>query len=166
MAAQGALRKVGGYIAIQPAAALPNIFGLLGPAALLAAINKTFALTFVASDLTFGTPSAVTGRTKNSQVAITATATNNYQGSQTLVYDRYDISTVLAAKDTSVLPSSTATTISARLPGINTQYGLNLVAGDIVDGTVAANATGLTLTIASGSYLYSPATTVRIGTAS
>jgi hypothetical protein len=155
MPAKAQIRNVRGYVMSN--ATKPPPTSVTGAAALLWLLNQnTKGVTFASGQLVIGTPQAYSdpsGRS-NTQVLITANQSSGYSGSMTAYYNRRTLLSVFSNTGWLLGTISSATTIRALIPQINTAYGVGLDVTDVVDGPVAAGATSLVLTVASGSYMF------------
>lgn len=161
---QAQLRNVRGYALT--AATKPPPTAQTGVNAMLWLLNQNIniATPFTLSQLTIGTPSSYsdpTGR-NNAQVSVTAKSGSGYQGTMTAYYNRRTLDSVFNSTAWLLGTISSATTIRALIPQINTAYGVGLDPTDVVDGPVNAGATSLTLTIASGSYMFKPGSALML----
>lgn len=161
---QAQLRNVRGYALT--AATKPPPTAQTGVNAMLWLLNQNIniATPFTLSQLTIGTPSSYSDPTglNNAQVTVTAKSGSGYQGSMTAYYKRRTLDSVFSSTAWLLGTISSATTIRALIPQINTAYGVGLDPTDVVDGPVNAGATSLTLTIASGSYMFQPGSALML----
>lgn len=157
------VRKLSAYALVQPSPV--TYLALRGDVALLQAVNKEHGKTLTDAQVFFENARVLANDGRyNSQVTMKPKEGFLYSGSMTFRYNRFPIDDFFASQDTSTLPGN-QTTIHARLAAINAAFGCNLIAADVVDGPVAADATSLTLTVASGSFLFAPGSQSTIGTA-
>ena len=159
------LRNIHGYAFER--APLPLPLNVTGDLALYQLINNNvkpgIGVTWSASNSTLGTPAAdSTYGTTNTRISITAGSNSGYGGSVNLFYTRRPITDAITGS-VSLGTIASDTTVVAMLPTINSKYGLNLTAQDVVDGVVKAGATFVTITIASGSWVFLPGSTVAAG---
>lgn len=109
------------------------------------------------SNTTLGTPT-VTGSTPNTSLGITAVNGEGYTGTDEVLYNRIDIGAMFTSWGVTATVSSGASYTNAvdLLPTLNSQYGLDLQASDIVDGAIGASSfpSTYTLAIATGSLTY------------
>lgn len=178
---RGKLRGIAGYLVtrIQPTGQVRHIDGYIvltssravvrdktGMDALLDLMNANAKVTFtydtiVIGAVTYDPMGTVQGR--NTKVKITAKGQSlGYSGSNYLYYDRIPIERYYTDR-TWKLSIAAATTTRALVAQINSLYGGNLVATDIVDTAVPANATGIRLTAADQSYMFVPGSYVALG---
>lgn len=158
----GQVRDVRGYAFSSVQSAPPK--ALTGPLALLGLINQNTVKTFVSADLSFGAPVAQTGGAQNTKVNVVANNSSGYAHNVDVFYNRIPIQNALPITP-NTLPFSipTDTTIVALLPQINTGYGVNLAASDIVDAPVKAGTPFFNLVMSATGYLYSPGSQTVIG---
>lgn len=159
------LRNVHGYAFER--APLPLPLNVTGDLALYQLINDNvkpgIGVTWSASNSTLGTPATdSTYGTTNTRISITAGSNSGYGGSVNLFYTRRPITDAITGS-VSLGTIASDTTVVAMLPTINSKYGLNLTAQDVVDGVVKAGATFVTITIASGSWVFLPGSVVAAG---
>ena len=158
------VRKLSAYALVQPSPV--TYLALRGDVALLQAVNKEHGKTLTDAQVYFENARVLANDGRyNSQVTMKPKEGFLYSGSMTFRYNRFPLNDFFAAQDTSVLPAGNQTTIHARLPAINAAFGCNLATTDVVDGPVAADAQAITLTVASGSFLFSPGSQSTIGSA-
>lgn len=155
------VRNVTAYALYAPVAV--SYLKMKGSVALLTAINKEHGKSITAAQVTFGNPTPLANNQFNTTVAMTAAEDWKYSGDMVFRYDRYPLEYLFIGQQLN-LPAGNQTTIHARLPGINAAFGCNLETRDVVNGPVAANATGFVLTVANTSHLFLPGTTVTLGT--
>lgn len=127
--------------------------------------NRIVSTVFSTSNTTLGTPTALSQldtNGHNTSVSLTAKNGSGYSGSITFYYLRRPIGD-LNPTSLSLGTISVDTTIYAVLATINSKYSWNLSQSDVVDGIVKAGAQGITLTAASGSYLFVPGSQVIVG---
>lgn len=139
-------------------------FNTDGPTALLNAINREYGKQFLSTHLSFGNPSARSASDIefNTTVTATASATSGFAGTFDFRYSRFSLATGFAGKTLS-MPAGMGNSIHNSLAVINAQFGLALAQRDLVDAPITNGATGVLLTVASTSYLYTPGTTVQLG---
>lgn len=159
------LRNIQGYAFETPATALP--LNKTGDLALYDLINsnRKVSMTFSASNTSLGTPTAMAqpdASGHNTTVSLAALSNSGYSGSIVFNYKRRPITDAISGS-ISLGTIASNTTVSAMLPTINSKYGVNLTAQDIVDGPVNAGATYIPLIVASGSWLFLPGTAVAAG---
>lgn len=161
MTASVAVRQLIGHAwAEDTSKPLPN---LAGQTALLNLINANSNRTFTLSQISLDVPAVATASPYgNTSVVVSALGPSNLSGAVTVFYNRQPISRALGGGGWPFSAISSATTISALLPQINTFFGTTLVAADIVDGAVAAGASSVIITIASGSYMFIPGSTMTL----
>lgn len=154
------VRQVTGSV-LQPARKLPT---LAASAAILALVNSEAKSPFTSSQISIGEPAASNAVAfANTTVVVTALPGSGYLGTCNLYYSRIPVSSVFVTTTQWLLGSiTTATTLSALLPQINTLYGTYLDVTDIVDQPVPVGTTKLTITIAATSYVYQPGTQVQL----
>ena len=128
--------------------------------ALLAAINKTFHVTFNLDYVTLSNPAVMVDGSSNSTVTVTPGPVPVYTGSKTLEYDRFSLATVLATKKKTRPVGATATVLSY-LDAINANSQIKLEARDVVDGPVKAYGDYIDVKISANSYLYQPGEVFR-----
>lgn len=117
---------------------------------------------FTAANVTIGAPASLTNdpSAKNTTMVLTAIPGKGYVGSQTVKYNRLDLFDVLIRKGfpAPTVTNNTFTLASHLLPSLNSQFGLNLQAEDIIDEALpAADDNGnisYSLQIAAGSLAY------------
>ena len=131
-----------------------------GSVALLAAINKTFHVTFNFDYVALSNPAVMTDGASNSTVTVTPGPSPVYTGSKTLEYDRFSLAAVLATKKKTRPVGATATVLSY-LDAINANSQIKLEARDVVDGPVKAYGDYIDVTISANSYLYQPGEVFR-----
>lgn len=78
------------------------------------------------------------------------------------IADNTPIASAVSGTTLAISAPTTATTIQAQLQTIATAAGLNLLPNDITDGPIAANATSVTLSVASTSNSYLAGSTVTL----
>lgn len=171
------LRKISGVVLYEdaPIAVVRTIYGLAliadvsktylkmkGAVALLTAINKEHGKTLTAVQVSFADPAPSDDPSFNTTVAMLPAPDWLYSGQMVFRYERYALEE-LFRNESLTLPVGNQTTVHERLAGVNSAFGCNLEPRDVVDGPVAANATGFTLTVASTSYLFLPGTSIRLG---
>ena len=180
--ARGKLRNTNGYVIqrIQPTGRVRHIDGYvimtaakavvrdkIGMDALLDLMNANAKVTFTYDTITIGAVTydpMGTVQGKNTKVRITAKGNSlGYSGSNYLYYDRIPFERYHTDR-TWKLSIASDTTLHALIPQINTLYGGNLVATDVIDGPVLAGATGVRLTAADQSYMMIPGSYVALGT--
>lgn len=132
-----------------------------GATTLLAAINTEHSKTLTFDQISFNDPVNIVDLNYNSKVTLVAAHDFMYSGTMDMRYNRFDLIDLFQGLSLT-LPTDTVTTIHGRLAKINTTFDCNLKPRDVVDGPVAANATSLTLTVASGSFLFIPGTKVTL----
>jgi len=156
------LRNVRMYALVQMAPL--TYLAKAGAVALLEAINKEHSKTLTAEQVYFENPQPLAGDDHfNSQITMKPHAVFPYSGQMVFRYNRFVIADFFAGKDTSTLPAGSQTTIHGRLAAINSTFGCSLSTTDVVNAPVAANTTGLTLTIATTSILFVPGSKMFIG---
>jgi hypothetical protein len=97
----------------------------------------------------FGDPQPFGGAGANTVIPFGTSAPQIFgTGTRMIYYTRIDVSQVVVAAQ----PATSETTMSAQLATINSEYGLNLQASDIIDGPIADGAG--TLNISPSSRLY------------
>lgn len=160
----GQLRHIDGYVIMTASKAV--VRNKTGMDALLDLMNANAKVTFSYDTITIGAVTydpAGTVQGRNTKVQITAKGQSlGYSGSNFLYYDRILFERYYTDR-TWKLAIATATTTRALIPDINSAYGGNLVATDIVDVPVPANATGIRLIAASQSYMFIPDSYVALG---
>lgn len=159
------LRNIQGFAFERAPLAIP--VNVTGDLALYTLINNNrkpgVSITWSASNSALGTPVADnTYGTTNTRISLSAKSNSGYNGSVNLFYTRRSITDAVLGS-VSLGTISSATTVVSMLPTINSKYGLNLTAQDVVDGPVAAGATFITLTIASSSWVFLPGSVVAVG---
>lgn len=149
------VRGVQGYAFETPVPAVP--VSTTGDLALYKLINNnSYFQNWSASNSTLGTPAADNSQPNcNTKISLTAKTASGYSGSLNLFYNRRPLGDVITGS-VSLGTISSATTILALLPTINSKYGINLTSQDLVDGPVPAGSSTITLTAASGSWLFQP----------
>jgi hypothetical protein len=161
---QGQLRQVSAFV-MQKKQFQIKTGGLAGLWALIQADAKQ---TISQSQLSVSAPVADSSQINcNTYVTVAPIGTllQQYSGTYKLYYNRTDIANAFlgGTNNTWKLGTiSSATTIRALIPQINTQYGLTLDPTDVVDGPVAANATKLQLVVDPNSYVFAPGTNVYL----
>jgi hypothetical protein len=160
----GQVRQMVSYaVILKPQSVVRDKTGLAAFYDMLNANNKQAdSITLSASNLGVGVPYAASKDDKNTGVTVTAIGHYGYSGHAEIYYNRIQIARLFLATDMKITVPA-ATTISALIPQINTAYATNLVAGDVVDGPVPANASGIRLTAASTSIMWNPGTYVALG---
>lgn len=111
----------------------------LAPGALLMElINRTNGTAFLPGQLTFGSPTPLTGENevRNTAVVATPAVPTLLLGSVTLRYDRLDLAQLALDRDTA-FERGEALMVSDLLPQINARYGVALTPADIVDAPLA-----------------------------
>jgi hypothetical protein len=156
------LRKVRAYALVHPSPV--TYLSMKADVALLTAVNKEHGKNFTESQVFFENPRALAGDARyNSKVSMKPQPTYPYSGSMEFRYNRWPIADAFQGLDTSTLPAGNQTTVHARLAAINAAFGRNFATYDVVNSPVAANATAVTLTVASTSFLFTPGTSITIG---
>lgn len=103
--------------------------------------NPSLPVPLAATNVKFGTPTAITpgGNIQDTSIKVIALPNQQYVGNQTLTYRRLNATNLFRSVPLRIdLYSSAATNaspykMSQLLPYINTKYGLNIQASDIVD---------------------------------
>lgn len=119
--------------------------------------NPQYTVPFSANNVTVGTPTALTGQTKNTSIVVTGRKWFGYRGAKTVTYNRIDLAEL--TKNVAVrvsVPADTARTYYALLPYLNAQLGIYLEEQDFDDGAPVisgAHATG-TITVKAGNPCY------------
>ncbi|BDD79829.1 hypothetical protein [Burkholderia phage FLC9] len=163
-ATQGVLRQISAFT-LQKTQVQQKAGGLTGLWALIQADAKQ---TITQAQLTVSAPVADSSKPNTNTyvtVAPAGTLLQQYSGTTKLYYARTSITNAFlnGINQTWLLPAITsATTIRALIPTINTAYGLALDPTDVVDGPVAAGATSVTLVAAPNSYVFLPGTSVYV----
>ncbi len=129
--------------------------------ALLNNANPSFKTPMTPSMFLFGQASPNTGLDtfNDSQVTLTATSGSGMTGSITISYARVQLGSIPGSRNV-VFTTGSAVNISDILPLINTAYGINIQAVDIVDGPLPAfigivdEHQTFTLTAAPGSLVF------------
>jgi hypothetical protein len=102
------------------------------------------------TNVKFGTPAVYTpsgGAIQNTSIKVTALASGQFIGNDSLTYRRLDMGTLFRSVPIAIFKYSPAATnaspykISDLLNDINTKYGLSLTTADIVDGALPAGTT-------------------------
>lgn len=164
MPAQGQIRQAVAYaLIIQAQPVVKTKTGLAAFYDMLNNNRKDTSITWSEANLTVGVPFASTVDDKNTGVRITDIAQNGYSGYANVYYNRIPIVRLFSSTNLQITINS-ATTVRALIPAINAAYSLNLVAADVVDGPVPANAPGVRLTAAPESIMWAPGTYVALGT--
>lgn len=92
------------------------------------------------TNIVVGTPgsNANGGISKNSQVVISGAVGSKYSGTATAYYDRVALADIIATVSpaVTVFPLTTETKVSDVLPVFNQTYNVNIVAADIIDGSL------------------------------
>jgi hypothetical protein len=135
-----------------------------GDVALLTAVNKEYVKELTVDQVFFENPRALADDARyNSKVSMKPKPGFPYSGSMEFRYNRWPIVDAFQGLDTTTLPAGNQTTVHARLAAINAAFGRNFATYDVVNSPVAANATAITLTVASTSFLFLPGTSITIG---
>ena len=93
-------------------------------------INADNAAALTLSVIDLGLPvAAIEGAPRNTSITVTAKAGSGYSGSQTLNYNRLQLSVFAAGKDLTFSVGN-ATTLNDLIDEINALLGINLVEGD------------------------------------
>lgn len=112
--------------------------------------NPQLPVALTPTNVKWGIPQAVTpsgGAIQDTQIKVTALASGQYIGNQTLTYRRINFGTLFRSIPIRIDKYSPASTgaspykISDLLGAINAKYGLSLTAADIVDGSLPAGTT-------------------------
>ena len=139
-------------------------FSQTGLAHLIATINKEYKCTFTSAQVKLDNLAVNANPAFNTKVRLSpASGQLPYSGSIELWYNRYVISDAFKGKDTSSFTIAQDTTVFALLPTINSQYGVNLVQGDVVDKVVKKADGGFVLDVAPSSYWFR-SSSIQIGT--
>lgn len=133
-----------------------------GVAAFLALLNANTSTVFTTSNLTVGAPQTTTPNNVNTVVKITALPASGFSGSMNVYYTRRNLADAFPGSQ-NLGTISSATTIYALLPTINSKYGLNLTTQDINDGPVPAGSTVIAITASNSSYVFKPGTVASVG---
>jgi hypothetical protein len=157
----GAVRQVNGYT-LQLNRKPPVTGGLAG---LWPLIVADASIPLVQAQLSVSAPfadSSQSGCNTGITVAPLGALLNQYSGHTNLYYNRASIADAFTISGSQWLLGTItqATTIHALLSSINSAYAIALDSTDINDGPVAAGVTQLTLTGATGSYVFRPGSTV------
>jgi hypothetical protein len=145
---------------------------------LVNAANPTLPVALTPTNVKWGTPTTVTpsgGNIQDTQIKVTALASGQYIGNQTLTYRRINFGNLFRALPIRIDKYSSANLgtspykISDLLGAINAKYGLSLTSADIVDGNLPAGTTNaqpaiglaagtrnssITVNAATGSYAF------------
>lgn len=124
---------------------------------------KEFGQTWLNTDLVFSDPQVITGQF-NSNVKLTVPKGSKlpYSGSTRMRYNRWSIAKPFESRSASDLRSFGSSIVNS-LDAINAAFGLALVPDDVVDAPISAGTTQITLTIASGSFMFIPGSSVVLG---
>lgn len=96
--------------------------------------NPQYTIPFSTSNITVGTPTALTGDTKNTKVTLTGIKYKGYRNANTVKYNRIDLATLTKNTNLKFQVTDGATrTLYAVLPVINAQLGVFLEEGDFAD---------------------------------
>lgn len=152
------LRNLQGYAFQRAKLALP--LSVTGDQALYQLINNNSKYnSWSASNSTLGTPAASSAQPNaNTVVNLAALSASGYGGNIDLYYNRRPLSDAFP-NQLALTPPGSNSTIYNQLSMINSVYSLNLTQQDVNDGPVSAGATRITLTAASGSWLFTPGST-------
>lgn len=156
------LRNLQGYAFQRAKLALP--LSVTGDQALYQLINNNSKYnSWSASNSTLGTPAASSAQPNaNTVVNLAALSASGYGGNINLYYNRRSLSDAFP-NQFALNPPASDSTIYNQLSMINSVYSLNLTQQDVNDGPVPAGSTKITLTAASGSWLFLPGTSVVAG---
>lgn len=158
-AALGQVRQAAVHV-LQPQRKNPTLIGI---GAIYALINSESSVVWSASNSTLGSPSTDTSiANTNTSIQLTALPVSGFAGTYALHYNRTSLGAQFSSTQWLLGTISAATTIHALIPQINAAYGVYLDPTDIVDGSVAANATQILLQTASTSYVYAPGQSVYL----
>lgn len=120
-------------------------------------------------DFTLGAPSAVTTDTgRNAQVTLTPTSGSGIARPQRLTYTRLGIDAIgrLPTNSVDAVPvDKLPTTTTGLLDAINTALGLDLLPAEVEDLTYSTLLDTFALTIADGSYAWTPGSTYHFSVA-
>ena len=141
-----------------------------GRALVLDLINIANALTFVESDFTWGQPVSVTGRTdgRNTAVEITSTGNNTLVGSQTLYYNRLDLTQLFNGIDLAFEDVPELVSTQDIIDRLNAQFELALDETDIVIEPLVRDGEPPFVNVLKaqpGSYAYIGEVTFKVGEA-
>lgn len=155
-------RKVLTSVLMDDPARVPN-WNIKGIDWVKGLLVKDFGQQWLNTDLVFSDPQVLAGQF-NSNVKLTVPKGSKlpYSGSMRMRYNRWSIAKPFetrSAKDLTSFGSSVVNSLAA----INAAFGLALVAEDVVDAPISAGTTQITLTIASGSFMFIPGTSVVLG---
>jgi len=96
--------------------------------------NPQYTIPFSTSNVTVGTPTALTGDTKNTKVTLTGVRWKGYRNSNTVKYNRIDLTRLTLNTNVKINVVDGATrTLYAVLPYLNAQLGIFLEEGDFPD---------------------------------
>jgi hypothetical protein len=157
----------------------PNLNGLVfsdihstsitAVAAVIARINNnnpSLPTPFTLSNVTLGTPTALSGDPSGLNTSVTLTGNSPYTGTTTIKYNRLDITTDVFTNGLGTTAQlntqSSYTNGDALLADLNAKYGLDLQTSDVVNNAISNNAAGQTypLVMAAGSYAFTGTLTV------
>lgn len=117
------------------------------------------------TNVSLSAPTSGTFGEKNTKVTITALADQGYSGTVDVTYNRLDIATLFSdASLTASIEGDSFTNASDLLTDLNSRYGLNLQASDIVEGDLSAQVYPGTydLVMAAGSLAYTGTVTIDL----
>lgn len=156
----GTVVNIHGY-AFELVEPLPTPIG--GKTALLGFISINSAITWTSDNSVLGPPIADSSvGSVNTRVQLTAMHSSGYSGSTTIRYGRHELAAAFSSKTVTALSPKADTTVYGLLNEINSAFGYQLTTSDLVDGPVLAGATSLTLTTATGSYMFLPGTQAEV----
>lgn len=159
---QYAMKQVMGYALVRDLIYLASATSVQS---LLTIINARTKIPFTLSQLVFGIPvsdSTYSAQGLDTKLVVTAAPGSGYSGSIAVYYGRVDLAALF--KNTALLISTTtASTVYAQLSAINTAYSTNFTSDDLLNTTIAAGATSLTLQSNPNSLILKPNSTLKLG---
>lgn len=157
-AAVAKVRQAAIYVLVEPQATAPK--GVTGEDGLLALINKVTSVVLDFNKISLGNPIEVSGQERNTQIAVLGKVSGGYSGSYNVLFNRLPIAQGVAPG--SHIAANTVTKVHDLIGLLNTASGMVLTARDLVNDTITAGQTDITLTAASTSLFFVPGSTVAI----
>ena len=143
-------------------------FAQTGAKILLDLINYDNSTALPASALTFGAPAVVAEDNASgliTTVVATAATFSGYTGTQTFTYNRVDLGFMLV-NEVDLLIETEVTSVHALLPALNSTFGINLTADDVVDAVIPATeadvVTPVTITATATSLVWAKSVTINV----
>lgn len=133
-------------------------------AQLLALINNNFSLSLTLSDVSFGAPTSITPDVdgRNTSVLVSALSDTNYSGTVTVTYKRVNLATAYPDGFDMLGSVIGLGSTSAVLERLQTQIGLAIEVGELVDEPLDEFPFESTLLLNATSYVYTPGSTVHV----